>query len=89
MKKIFLDNLPKKIRCKKECIDWINSIGYNVRFIYDDIEGEMHILEYVSKGSHPRINVVYENKIHSIGINGFSKCEIGKIIGKHTKEFKI
>ena len=89
MKKIFLDNLPKKIRCKKECIDWINSIGYNVRFIYDDIEGEIHILEYVSKGSHPRINVVYENKIHSIGINGFSKCEIGKIIGKHTKEFKI
>ena len=37
MKKIFLDNLPKKIHCKKECIDWMNSIGYKVRFIYDDI----------------------------------------------------
>jgi len=42
LKKIFLDILPKN----NKRIDWKNSIGYKVRFIYDDIEGEVEIIDY-------------------------------------------
>ena len=38
MRKVFLDNLPKKIWMGRECVDWKNSIGYKVEFIYDDVE---------------------------------------------------
>ena len=41
------DYLPKKMNKGKECIDWKNSAGYKVHFIYDDIEGELEILNYI------------------------------------------
>ena len=46
MRKIFLDNLPKRKRGDKEIINWKNSIGYKCKFIYDDIEDEIEIIEY-------------------------------------------
>ena len=88
MKKIFLDNLPKKIHCKKECIDWMNSIGYKVRFIYDDIEGEIEIIEY-KKCRHPKIKIKYNNKYDIITIESFKNIKLGKILNKVTKDFKI
>ena len=54
MKEIFLENLPKKkgvgYNKNKLVIDWKNSIGYKVHFIYYDIEDEIEIIDYKSKG---------------------------------------
>ena len=36
MRKIFLEELPRH----GKYIDWKSSIGYKVKFIYDDIEGD-------------------------------------------------
>ena len=33
MKKVFLDDLPRKVYCGKECIDWVKSIGHKIKFI--------------------------------------------------------
>ena len=88
MKKVFLEDLPRKIYRGKECIDWKNSIGYKVEFIYDDVEGELEILNYIPN-NNPRISIKYNNEIFDIQTNNFKKCKIGNIIGVKTSEFKI
>ena len=87
MKKVFLDDLPRKIRGNKECIDWENSVGYKgIKFIYDDIEGEIEIVEYFNCNN---ISIKYDNKIYSLNPYLFSKCRIGKLIlGIDCKQYK-
>ena len=41
MRKVYLDNLPKDNRYY---IDWKNSIDCKVKFVYDDIYGELKII---------------------------------------------
>ena len=51
MKKMFLDELPKKegfgANKGKMLIDWRNSVGHKVPFVYYEIEGEIEIIEYI------------------------------------------
>jgi len=57
MRKVFLDDLPRRngrgVNKDKECIDWKNSIGHRVRFIYQikkyNIEDEITIIDYITK----------------------------------------
>ena len=88
MKKVFLNNLPKKKHGDKLVIDWKNSIGYKVRFIYDDTQGEFEIIDYI-KSRYSKIILKYNNKYFNIRILLFKNCNIGKILNKHTSEFKI
>ena len=88
MRKMFLDDLPKKMNKGKECIDWKNSAGYKVHFIYDDIEGELEILNYIPN-NNPKISIKYNNKIFDIQTNNFKKCKIAKIVNKECIKFKI
>ena len=87
MKKVFLEELPKKKWNGTLCIDWINSVGYTIEFIYEDIHGEIEIVDYIKKKQ--KLVIKYKNKINEISTSVFSKCSIGKIIGKITKDFKI
>ena len=56
IRKVDLSELPRKegfgINKGKMLIDWKTSIGYKVSFVYDEIEGEIEILDYVSKGKN-------------------------------------
>ena len=45
MRKVFLDELPRK-GGKSDRIDWKKSVGCKIPFIYDDIQGEMEIINY-------------------------------------------
>lgn len=49
MRKVFLDDFPRwrfgKIKTNGE-IDWKNCIGFDIKFIYDNIQGIMSIVEY-------------------------------------------
>jgi hypothetical protein len=90
-RKTFLECLPRKYGVggnkNKLVIDWINSIGYNVYFIYENIIGWIEIISYKKD---KRILKVKYNKFESeINTNQMSNCNIGRIIGKITSEFKI
>lgn len=86
MRKVFLDDLPRK-GGKLGKIDWENSAGFKVFFSYDNIEGEVEIIKYEKKSE--RLFIIYNGKEFDINSTGFKNCRIGRILGKRTKEFKI
>lgn len=80
MRKIDFSVLPKKIsdkRSKGKLIDWNKSVGYKLKFIYDDIEGEMKIIKYDGK------KAVY------IFIDGYTSTEGYRILTCHLLKNKI
>lgn len=84
IRKVFLDDLPRK----GSRIDWKNSIGYKVPFVYEDIDGEIEIIDYYFDVQ--KLTILYENKIEGcIKTGDFQKGKIGGILGKITKDFKI
>lgn len=85
MKKIDLGNLPRR----GKLIDWKSSIGCKCKFIYDDIEDEIEIIEYKIINNRPNLIVKYGNKIDEIPTDTFTRCRFGKILGKRTNEFKV
>ena len=81
IRKVFLDELPRK----NNKIDWKNSIGYIVHFIYDNIEGDIQIIDY--KASY--LTVVYKEREKVIRSNSLLIGKLGYILGKRTSEFKV
>lgn len=88
MRKIFLENLPKKKWNGKICVDWTNSVGYSVHFIYEDIDDYLIIKEYI-KGENPKIIIEFNDREIEIPISTFHKCAIGKLLNKISSDFKI
>ena len=88
---IYLDELPKKYGIgankNKLVTDWINSVGYKVKFFYNDIEGYIKIIGYNIKSG--KLNLEYNNKIYSMDTYHFNNCELGKVLNEYTNEFKI
>lgn len=87
-----LNKLPKKygigVNKNKLVYDWINCIGYKIKFIYNDIEGEVEIIDYNLKKCILMIKYL-DKKPFNIVANSFLKCYLGKLLGKKTSEFKI
>lgn len=81
MKKIFLDDLPKI----KNKIDWRNSIGKKVSFIYNELIGEIFIVDYIDG----KLIVSYKDKTLKIQPTHFRSAKIGNLIGAKSTEFKI
>src|SRR5690606_24232874 len=80
-KHVDFTNVPKR----GKLYDWKNSIGLICRFTYDDISGELEIIDYKNRF----ITIKYKDKIDTIGITSFTNCSIGNILGIKTKDFKI
>lgn len=83
MKKVFLDDLPRKNNGKGKNIDWKNSVGYKVHFIYEDIDGYIEILDYIDC----KLNIKYNNKELKINTSNFIKVNIGKILNNKNKKY--
>ena len=49
MRKVFFDNLPKR---KSGQILWNKSIGQDLHFIYEEIEGLIKIVDYNTNGKY-------------------------------------
>lgn len=81
---IHLNNLPKRNGRSKQ-IDWVQSIGYTVEFIYKDINGFLKILNYNPKTR--KLLIQYNNITFDIMISNFSSCKIGRKIN-YTREIK-
>ena len=86
MRKVFLDELPIKIYKNKKCIDWLSCIGYKTKFIYDDIEGEIEIVDY--KGGYLYLKYL-NNPIYKMWTSTFTSGRIKVALRVKTGEFKI
>lgn len=70
MRKVFLDDLPRR----GKLIDWKSSVGCKVKFIYDDIEGEVLIYGYKFKN---KLLLNYlNNSLYEISTINFKNCKI-------------
>jgi hypothetical protein len=91
-KKVFLDNLPIiQSGIGKGHIDWLNSIGKKVKFIYGNTKGEILITGYI-KGNCSKIIAKYQDKSEvEAYVSRFIKGAVGQIIlGENiTREFKF
>lgn len=85
MRKVFLDDLPHNKSGNR--ILWVNSIGYIIKFIYENIDGYIKIIDYDKKSG--KLKIIYNNSIFRIGFRNFTKCQLGKILEKYTSDFKI
>ena len=84
MREVFLDELPRDRRCR---VDWKNSVGYKVKFIYDDVNGEVEIVGYDIKTRC--LTIKYNRNTMDILPSNFKKCQLGNILGKITNDFKV
>ena len=87
MRKVFIENLPRKQERGREEINWSNSIGYKVDFIYDDMEDTLEIIDYIKDNKH--VVLKYKNNKLSIYASSFKNAQLGKLLKKITNEFKI
>lgn len=86
-KRIITDNLPKS---KNGSVKWKECVGLTVPFIYDDIIGEIKILEYIKDENNIfKFKIIYENTEFEIRVGDFQRCRLGKLLKKRTNEFKI
>lgn len=84
---MFIEDLPRKNNSKH--IDWDKCIGYNVKFIYEDINGYLPILNITRKNRHICIVTEYDNiKNYCIEAKGFSNCTIGELLNTNNHNHK-
>jgi predicted transcriptional regulator/ribosomal protein S27E len=81
MKKVFLDNLP---RWGSNGINWKESVGRKVDFIYNDIKGTIEILNFSDK----YLTLKYKNTIADMIYSNFKNCQIGILIGEYGEAYK-
>jgi predicted RNA-binding Zn-ribbon protein involved in translation (DUF1610 family) len=83
MRKVFLDDLPRW-GCKNKLINWKASIGCIVKFIYDEIEGEVQILDYCKENK--KIKIKYNDSFLEINRDSFMNGKLGVLLGKINKK---
>jgi len=87
LRKVFLDNLPKKNKDNSKSIDWVKSIGSEVSFVYHELEGKIKIIDYERSKNKSILNIKYNNKEFKINTSGFLKCALGELLGLINKEY--
>ena len=75
MRKVYLDNLPTKTYKNGIGIDWGNVNGLSFKFQYDEIIGEMKIINAVH--NNPIVEVEYNNVPFKINKSSIRKCSFG------------
>jgi DNA-directed RNA polymerase subunit RPC12/RpoP len=85
LRKVFLDDLPHggSRYVPNNRVNWQQSIGYKINFIYGDMNGELKIIDYDKSKS--RLSVIYQNEEKSIFTGHLSEGKLGSIIGKVTR----
>lgn len=78
IKSIDTSNLPKN---PNNSVDWNNSVGYKIPFIYDIINGEFNILDYNAETKMTLLE--YKNKQNWFSNQAINKCNFNNFL----KEF--
>lgn len=86
IKKIDFSNIPKDYHYKHPRIKWSESIGKNISFTYNDINGIFKIVNF--EKSNNKVTIEYNNNLFSIHSTNLVKCKIGTIIGKINYNYR-
>lgn len=79
MRKLFYEDVLINDKFRKgKNIDWVNSIGKSIHFIYDDIEGDIVIIDYDKKKSMVTYN--YHNITYKQASTSLKDCKLGKML---------
>jgi hypothetical protein len=90
LKKVFLDDLPKYGSGKGSgmgaagTINWSKSVGKNVHFIYDNIEGDIKIIDYNSKNRNILIQYK-DNELYKIECASLRNGNLGGLLKNEIK----
>ena len=79
-----MDDLPKD---KRGRINWKESVGYKVKFIYDYVKGELEIINYETKNH--TLTVSYNSMIFEIHTNQLISCGLSRIAGIRSDKFRF
>lgn len=87
-RKVFLDELPHGGKfIPKDKVNWKESVGYKIRFVYDDIEGELEIIDYNRETE--KLSLIYlNNDIFEITPHHLKKCQLKELLGLKTVKYK-
>ena len=85
IRKVFLEDLPRDKSGNK--IAWSQSEGYIIKFIHDDIEGELEIIGYDS--GNRLLKIKYLKGLFDIFTGDLQSCAICRLLGKRTSDFKV
>jgi len=91
LREVFTEDLPRWRFGKGQpsgVIDWRNSIGIRVKFIYDGLEGEIEIVDYNAK-THMLSTEYIKGKIIKINTVVFVNGNIRTVLGLRSGDFKI
>lgn len=69
------------------CIDWVNSIGFILPFIYNNVSGNIKIISYEKKSQF--LIVEYNNMNYRIKSGNLINCKLGGILGIISSQFKL
>ena len=72
---INFDNIPRK-NGKENRLDWRNSIGKIISFTYEDINGEILVLDYYN-GKNPKLKIKYKENEYEILVSSLYNCNLG------------
>lgn len=88
IRKVDLSGLPRKegvgANKGKVLIDWKNCVGYEIPFVYDDVEGVLVIVSNKRK----KVEFEYNNKIYEKDKIVLMNCGLGNILNKYTSDFR-
>jgi hypothetical protein len=84
LRKVFVDELPRRTG-KTQKIDWVQTgmIKPTVKFLYDEIKGEVKIVNYEKRGQ--KLTVEYKNTQFTMRTGEFLKCAFGSLVNKLNK----
>lgn len=69
-------------------IEWDKSVGISLYFQYEDIKGNIKIVDYIKQNQ--TLVIQYLNKdVFKIKISNFTYGKLGSYLGKYTDDFKI
>ena len=84
MKEIYTNELPKY----NNKFNWKESVGYKVKGIYNDINFEIEIIDYIKINNKNYLKVKCNNKISQIAPGDFLLCKIGNVLNIITHQHK-
>lgn len=86
---INIDKLPKKYgigaNSNNLVIDWNNSIGIELEFIYANVDGIIKIVNY----NKNNITILYNDSEYIVTSDQLRKCLLGHILGLISSDFKL
>ena len=88
IRKVFLDDLPRWESGRfNGNIKWSESNKHRVNFIYDNIIGEIEIIDYIPMGQYLYIKYL-DNPIFKIKTTAFLNCKLGGLLDSIVGKFK-